>query len=223
MRKLVAALAITLITVGANHASADTTYYYVGQPYTTNADPAKLGTNMTGSVTFDFDTTGVSGKYFLSSGHITELQLTSGVYSVDINAFSPIVAYFTLTSGTITGWDTVTTFTNPILSSGYSLIGSTLPFAADQIVTGGGPGVVIGAWNGFTADHGIQTGGNNNPGTWTIGATPAPPPPNDPLARNNVPEVVGVPGPIVGAGLPGFLMAVAGFIAWRRGRRAIAA
>jgi hypothetical protein len=32
-----------------------------------------------------------------------------------------------------------------------------------------------------------------------------------------------VPGPIVGAGLPGVLMAIAGFIGWRRCRRAIAA
>jgi hypothetical protein len=32
-----------------------------------------------------------------------------------------------------------------------------------------------------------------------------------------------VPGPIVGAGLPGNLTAVAGFIGWHRSRRAIAA
>jgi hypothetical protein len=31
-----------------------------------------------------------------------------------------------------------------------------------------------------------------------------------------------VPGPVVGAGLPGLLMAVAGFIGWRRSRRALA-
>lgn len=30
-----------------------------------------------------------------------------------------------------------------------------------------------------------------------------------------------VPGPVIGAGLPGLLMAVAGFIGWRRSRRAI--
>jgi len=37
------------------------------------------------------------------------------------------------------------------------------------------------------------------------------------------PFVAPVPGPIVGAGLPALLMAIAGFIGWRRSRRAIAA
>jgi hypothetical protein len=32
--------------------------------------------------------------------------------------------------------------------------------------------------------------------------------------------VLAVPGPIAGAGLPGLLMAIAGFIGWRRSRRA---
>jgi hypothetical protein len=32
-----------------------------------------------------------------------------------------------------------------------------------------------------------------------------------------------VPGPVIGAGLPGLLMAVVGFVGWRRSRRAMAA
>jgi hypothetical protein len=34
-------------------------------------------------------------------------------------------------------------------------------------------------------------------------------------------RVSGVPGPMVGAGLPDILLAVAGFIGWRRSRRAL--
>jgi len=37
------------------------------------------------------------------------------------------------------------------------------------------------------------------------------------------PFVAPVPGPIVGAGLPALLMAIAGFIGWRRSRHASAA
>jgi hypothetical protein len=46
---------------------------------------------------------------------------------------------------------------------------------------------------------------NQTPGVWT---------PIDLIAP--------VPNPIVGAGLPGLLMAIAGFIGWRRSRRSIA-
>jgi hypothetical protein len=46
-------------------ALADTTYYYVGDPYTTNSDPADFGTNMTGSITFNFDTSSATGIYYL--------------------------------------------------------------------------------------------------------------------------------------------------------------
>ena len=48
------------------------------------------------------------------------------------------------------------------------------------------------------------------------------------IGVNNWQGIVGqmtlaVPGPIVGAGLPGIAMAVAGFFAWRRSRRTISA
>jgi hypothetical protein len=86
------AIALGLFTcmavIGTSPASADTTYYYVGNPYTTNSDPTNFGTNMTGSVTFDFDTSGVTGVFYLSQGHITDLQLTSGIYSVDATNFT---------------------------------------------------------------------------------------------------------------------------------------
>jgi hypothetical protein len=178
-----------LALLGALPASADTTYYYIGKPYTYNSDPTNLGTNMTGSVTFNFDTSNATGTYYLSGGSITDLQLTSGIYSVDASVFFPALTYFVLTSGSITGWQFPTSFTHPIFSSFNGLIGGCCPFSADQIVTGGGPGVVIGAWNGFTAGPtpGIPSGFTANPGSWTIGPSPAPPPPNPVLPDDRPP------------------------------------
>ena len=77
-----------------------TTYQYVGLPYTTNTDPADFGSNMTGTVTFSFDTTGVTGVFGL--GSVTNIQLTSGVYTSDIVDSSSV---FTLLNGTITMWN----------------------------------------------------------------------------------------------------------------------
>jgi hypothetical protein len=76
-----------------------TTYVYTGAPYTTiiaptPADAARFGTNMTGAVTFDFDTTGVTGSFGLND--ITNLSLVSGVYSATTN-FSSATS-FTLTN-----------------------------------------------------------------------------------------------------------------------------
>jgi hypothetical protein len=105
---IVAAAALSVALLGAPSASADTTYYYVGNPYTTNSDPTNLGTQMTGSVTFNFDTSSATGVFYLSGGTITVLQLTSGIYSVDATAFNDptraTLTYFILSSGVITGW-----------------------------------------------------------------------------------------------------------------------
>jgi hypothetical protein len=90
-RKILGGVLNCMALFTASVASADTTYYYVGSPYTyvgyrgtppdtTPRDPAPLGTNITGSVTFNFDTS--AGLYYLSGGNITDLQLTSGIYSL---------------------------------------------------------------------------------------------------------------------------------------------
>src|SRR5262245_16508698 len=77
-----------MAVLGITPVSADTTYDYVGNSYTTNSDPANFGTHMTGSITFDFDTSNATGVFYLSEGHIIDLQLTSGVYSVDATNFT---------------------------------------------------------------------------------------------------------------------------------------
>ena len=91
--------ALVLVSACATQTLA-TTYQYVGLPYTTNTDPANFGSNMTGTVTFSFDTTGVTGVFGL--GSITNLQLTSGVYTSDLVDSS---SAFTLTNGAITMWN----------------------------------------------------------------------------------------------------------------------
>jgi len=120
-----------MVVISAPAARADTTYFYTGSPYTAfetafidfctqfvcshapnpnaDADAAKFGTNMTGFVTFDFDTSGVSGTFSfrgIAPHDITEIQLTSGVYSVDsrTNFAVDALTSVTLTNGAITGW-----------------------------------------------------------------------------------------------------------------------
>jgi PEP-CTERM motif len=127
MRLLIsAALAAVVVSAmfGALPASA-TTYNYVGQTYTTNADPTIYGTQMTGSVTFNQDTSNFTGLIYVSSGVVTALNLTSGTITAtlpyfDIFAdpaspyFSPLVFpgnpnglvpdYFRLVNGSIQAW-----------------------------------------------------------------------------------------------------------------------
>jgi hypothetical protein len=117
-----------MVGISAPEARADTTYYYTGGPYShieteftgfncngcrvpnpnADADAEKFGTNMTGFVTFDFDTTGVSGTFLGLSGNgfndLTDIGLSSGVYSVDKTNFFITSSSITLTNGAITGW-----------------------------------------------------------------------------------------------------------------------
>jgi hypothetical protein len=115
VRNGVAALLVFAIAlIGA--ARADTTYDYAGLPYTSITDPFNaLGTNMTGSVTFTFDTSGFTGTIspWVCSGFInctanpmiSLIELTSGSLTTT-DRTSPIgSSNISLTSGQITSWN----------------------------------------------------------------------------------------------------------------------
>ena len=96
--------AVVLITLAS--ASA-TTYNYVSDTYTINVDPTIYGTHMTGSVTFDLDTSNFTGTIYISSGDVTALTLTSGTITAtlpyfDFISFDP--DYFAFVDGSIQDW-----------------------------------------------------------------------------------------------------------------------
>jgi hypothetical protein len=126
MRLILAALVAVVVSAmfGALPASA-TTYNYAGQAYTTNANPTIYGSQMTGSVTFNQDTSDFTGLLYVSSAVVTALSLTSGTITAtlpyfDIFAdpaspyFSPLYFpgnpnglvpdYFSLVNGSIQAW-----------------------------------------------------------------------------------------------------------------------
>jgi hypothetical protein len=106
--KSLACLLGAAIFAAACHAPAEaatTTYDYLGNSYTVQfgCNDVTCGDHMTGSVTFDFDTTGVSGTFALSGGQIADLSLTSGPITAPTAAISPSSS-LTLTAGAITSW-----------------------------------------------------------------------------------------------------------------------
>jgi hypothetical protein len=89
MRKFVIAMALLVIAqFSGREAAAMTTYSYVDQPLSTNCtvcSPEFDRSTLTGSVSFNFDTTGFSGSIFLTDGDQANL-FGAGFFSFNFPA-----------------------------------------------------------------------------------------------------------------------------------------
>jgi hypothetical protein len=100
MKWKIAALSVAAVLAAAFHTPAlATTYNYVGNPFTSNDAPG-VGSNVTGTVTFDFDTSGFTGQ--LHQVDVSNLVMTSGIYSFNLTTSAN--TQFDLTLGVITDW-----------------------------------------------------------------------------------------------------------------------
>jgi hypothetical protein len=164
--KFFAAISICIALLVAGSQAEATTYIYTGIQYTdyAGAGLANFGTNMTGSVTFNIDTSARTGGPDLTTPlDVSSLVMTSGNFTFDQTA---LFGDFSFTNGNITGWQIY--FINNFTShSGVSAFGSTTAGGVGDDVSDLGNGSGLGA---ATSEH-CGPDGTNIPacaGTWSI-------------------------------------------------------
>lgn len=205
--KLIFCLVVALFTFAAETKAA-TLFHYEGNAFTDISVPGCCGTRIVADVLFKFDATGVSGTFspldgsilYLSFGVVNTLAPQPAPHFSSLPApVPPSVCFslagcqlnFTLSSGLIVGWNLSTV--DPFSDEIWGVVSYSQGSQAVDANVLHNPACLPGRPCG----GGPIAINYNLPGSWTI----AP-----------------VPGPIAGAGMPGFLIAVLAFIGWRRKR-----
>ena len=143
-------------------AHADYTYNYIGNSFTSIQNP-ELGNNITASVTFD-NNIGPTYTGLVSGMDIIFDQITSGDLTIS-SSNRLLSSSFDLNNGTIDSWSM-----NVVISQGTQTIflnssnNPALQTSEDSVSYTGGLSILS---NGTNLN-------NNNPGTWTNGASAAP-------------------------------------------------
>jgi hypothetical protein len=121
------AAVLGLIVAAPVHA---TTFDYVGNPYTSNNIPGS-GTNLTGVVTFDFDTSSFTGQ--LHPTDISSLIMTSGTFVFDLTSVAG--TQFDLTNGSVTDWHVAspTPVTGFAVGSDGNVLGAPFGFQQNSV------------------------------------------------------------------------------------------